>query len=71
MFQLRAVKRIVKTGNDKVEMILKKADTRVWNVLEATDQDFGYNLTFGVGGRTGTIGSRAPPVLDADNRLRA
>lgn len=52
-----------------MELVLKKKDNRVWNVLEATDQDLGFNLTFGVGGRTGTIGSRAA-VLDDENKLR-
>ncbi|THH11827.1 hypothetical protein EW145_g395 [Phellinidium pouzarii] len=48
----------------KVELVLKKKDNRSWNILERTNHDLGgFNLTFGVGGRTGTIGSRAPPVL--------
>ncbi|KAI5124383.1 hypothetical protein M0805_008986 [Coniferiporia weirii] len=52
----------------KVELNLKKKDNRSWNLLEKTDQDLGgFSLTFGVGGRTGTIGSRAPPVLAENN----
>ncbi|KAH8117296.1 chord-domain-containing protein [Phellopilus nigrolimitatus] len=55
----------------KVELILKKKDNRSWNLLEKTEQDLGgFNLTFGVGGRTGTIGSRVPPVLAKDNSPR-
>lgn len=53
----------------KVELNLKKKDNRSWNLLEKTEQDLGgFNLTFGVGGRTGTIGSRAPPILAENNR---
>ncbi|TDL27303.1 chord-domain-containing protein [Rickenella mellea] len=54
----------------KLELILRKKDNRSWNSLEETDQlHEGYNLTFGVGGRTGTIGGREL-VLDEANKLR-
>lgn len=43
----------------KVELRLQKSDSRVWTVLEKTDRDLGnIKLTFGVGGRTGTIGAK-------------
>ncbi|KAL5533178.1 hypothetical protein ACEPAF_4954 [Sanghuangporus sanghuang] len=55
----------------KVELDLRKKDIRSWNLLERTDRELGgFNLTFGVGGRTGTIGSKAP-VLDENNRVGA
>lgn len=42
----------------KVELLLKKQDGRSWTVLEQTAQDLGnIQLTFGVGGRVGTVGS--------------
>ncbi|KZV75756.1 chord-domain-containing protein [Peniophora sp. CONT] len=51
----------------KVDITLKKKDGRSWTLLEKTDRDLGgVALTFGVGGRTGTIGAKAP-VLDGDN----
>ncbi|THH29644.1 hypothetical protein EUX98_g4543 [Antrodiella citrinella] len=51
----------------KVELILKKQDTRSWTLLEKSDRDLGpINLTFGVGGRTGTIGAKQV-VLDENN----
>ncbi|KAG8217389.1 HSP20-like chaperone [Butyriboletus roseoflavus] len=54
----------------KVEVVLKKLDTRSWTVLEKTTRDFGnMSLTFGVGGRTGTIGSKEI-ILDEQNRYR-
>lgn len=54
----------------KVELILKKQDTRSWTVLEKTDRDLGpINLTFGVGGRTGTIGAKEV-ILDDVNASR-
>jgi hypothetical protein len=52
----------------EVEVTLQKQDTRSWTVLEKTDLPPGVALTFGVSGRTGTIGSKEF-VLDADNRL--
>ena len=43
----------------QVEITLRKADGRSWTLLEKTDQDLGnIALTFGVGGRTGTIGAK-------------
>ncbi|KAJ7724085.1 HSP20-like chaperone [Mycena maculata] len=43
----------------KVELNLKKQDTRSWTILERATQDLGnISLTFGVGGRTGTIGAK-------------
>jgi len=43
----------------KVELNLKKSDGRSWTVLEKTSQGLGgFQLTFGVGGRTGTIGGK-------------
>ncbi|KAK7693675.1 hypothetical protein QCA50_003245 [Cerrena zonata] len=53
----------------KVELTLKKADTRSWALLEKTDQQVPIAYTFGVGGRTGTIGSKEI-VLDAQNAFR-
>ncbi|TBU45742.1 chord-domain-containing protein [Dichomitus squalens] len=55
----------------KVELKLKKKDNRSWTLLEKTDRDLGnINFTFGVGGRTGTIGAKEL-VLDDVNRARA
>lgn len=55
----------------KVELNLKKKDGKSWNLLETTDKDIGgFNLIFGVGGRTGTIGAREA-VVDSTNRLNA
>ncbi|CDO72884.1 hypothetical protein BN946_scf185002.g69 [Trametes cinnabarina] len=55
----------------KVELKLKKKDTRSWTLLEKTDKDLGHiNFTFGVGGRTGTIGAKEL-ILDDVNRTRA
>ena len=49
-----------------MELHLKKADNRSWNILEQTDQELPtFNLTFGVGGRTGTVGSREA-IVSAD-----
>jgi hypothetical protein len=43
---------------------------RSWNLLEKSDADLGaFNLTFGVGGRTGTIGSKEP-ILDERNKIK-
>ncbi|KZT54585.1 chord-domain-containing protein [Calocera cornea HHB12733] len=57
----------------KVELKLVKTDTRSWNMLElpreGTPVPEGFNLTFGVGGRTGSIGAKEV-VLDGDNRLK-
>ncbi|KAI9065098.1 chord-domain-containing protein [Trametes sanguinea] len=55
----------------KLELKLKKKDTRSWTLLEKTDRDLGnINFTFGVGGRTGTIGAKEL-ILDDVNRTRA
>ncbi|KAF9262169.1 chord-domain-containing protein [Marasmius fiardii PR-910] len=52
----------------KVELILKKQDTRSWTILEKPIHDLGkINLTFGVSGRTGTVGAKQS-VLDEQNR---
>ncbi|KAG6819538.1 hypothetical protein H0H93_010924, partial [Arthromyces matolae] len=54
----------------KVELHLRKADGRSWTILEKTTQDLGnISLTFGVGGKTGTIGAK-DPVLDQINQTR-
>ncbi|KAJ7090289.1 HSP20-like chaperone [Mycena belliarum] len=54
----------------KVELNLKKQDTRSWTILERATQDLGnISLTFGVGGRTGTIGAKNI-VLDETNRAK-
>jgi hypothetical protein len=38
---------------------LKKRDGRSWTLLERTDRDLGpVNFTFGVTGRTGTVGAK-------------
>lgn len=51
----------------KVELNLVKKDNRSWNLLEQSNYDLGgFNLTFGVGGRTGTIGAQKP-ILDESN----
>ncbi|OAX38904.1 chord-domain-containing protein [Rhizopogon vinicolor AM-OR11-026] len=56
--------------NTKVEVVLKKLDTRSWTLLEKTTRDLGnISLTFGVGGRTGTIGGK-DLVLDEQNTNR-
>ncbi|KAG2149376.1 chord-domain-containing protein, partial [Suillus clintonianus] len=56
--------------NTKVEAVLKKLDTRSWTLLEKTTRDLGnISLTFGVGGRTGTIGGK-DLVLDEQNTNR-
>jgi len=55
----------------KVELRLKKTDTRSWTVLEKTERDLGnISLTFGVGGRTGTIGGKEL-ILDESNNIRS
>ncbi|KAI0748309.1 chord-domain-containing protein [Daedaleopsis nitida] len=54
----------------KLELKLKKRDNRSWTLLEKTDRDLGkINFTFGVGGRTGTIGAK-DLVLDDANKAR-
>ncbi|KAJ7582645.1 HSP20-like chaperone [Mycena floridula] len=55
----------------KVELNLHKKDGRSWTVLEKTTQDLGnIALTFGVSGRTGTVGAK-DVVLDATNQAKA
>jgi len=55
----------------KIELVLNKRDIRSWNLLEKTDADLGaFNLTFGVSGRTGTIGSKEL-ILDESNKQKA
>jgi hypothetical protein len=54
----------------QVEVILKKKDTRSWTLLEKTIRDLGnISLTFGVGGRTGTVGAKAL-IIDESNNAR-
>ncbi|KAG6854917.1 hypothetical protein C0991_009740 [Blastosporella zonata] len=54
----------------KVELHLRKRDGRSWTLLEKTTQDMGkISLTFGVGGKTGTIGAKEV-VLDDINKAR-
>ncbi|KAJ3726371.1 hypothetical protein DFJ43DRAFT_1002321 [Lentinula guzmanii] len=54
----------------KVEVHLKKQDTRSWTILEKPTHDLGnIALTFGVTGRTGTIGAKKS-VLDVQNIAR-
>ncbi|PCH38141.1 chord-domain-containing protein [Wolfiporia cocos MD-104 SS10] len=54
----------------KVELILKKQDTRSWTILEKPTRDLGpVALTFGVGGRTGTIGAK-DIILDETNKAK-
>jgi hypothetical protein len=59
---------LVFADRQQVEVTLQKQDTRSWTVLEQTDLPLGVALTFGVPGRTGTIGAK-DLILDADNRL--
>ncbi|CAL1704985.1 unnamed protein product [Somion occarium] len=53
-------------GTKVVELTLKKQDNRSWALLEKTDRQVPVNLTFGVGGRTGTIGAKEI-ILDDEN----
>jgi len=54
----------------KVEIRLQKLDNRSWTVLEKPSRELGnINLTFGVGGRTGTIGGKQP-ILDETNKAK-
>ncbi|KAK7049246.1 hypothetical protein VNI00_005847 [Paramarasmius palmivorus] len=55
----------------KVELTLKKQDNRSWTILEKPVRDLGnISLTFGVTGRTGTIGAKES-ILDEQNKPRA
>ena len=50
-----------------MEIRLKKRDGRSWALLEKTDRDLGpVSLTFGVTGRTGTVGAKEL-ILDEQN----
>ena len=50
-----------------MEIRLKKRDGRSWTLLEKTDRDLGpVSFTFGVAGRTGTVGAK-DLVLDEQN----
>ncbi|KAG8715535.1 hypothetical protein FRC11_003286 [Ceratobasidium sp. 423] len=52
----------------KVDVVLVKSDNRSWNALQAdTLVPEGYQITFGVTGRTGTVGAK-DAVLDEENR---
>ncbi|KAG6845232.1 hypothetical protein H0H87_012224 [Tephrocybe sp. NHM501043] len=54
----------------KVELHLQKRDGRSWTLLEKTSHDIGnISLTFGVGGKTGTIGAKNV-ILDDVNKAR-
>lgn len=55
----------------KVELHLQKEDVRSWPVLEKSElvRIGNYAVTFGVGGRTGTIGGKEI-ILDASNQVR-
>ncbi|KAI0306546.1 chord-domain-containing protein [Multifurca ochricompacta] len=53
--------------NFQVEVKLKKLDGRSWTLLERTDRDVGpISFTFGVSGRTGTVGAKQF-ILDEQN----
>jgi len=53
--------------NTKIEIKLAKLDGRSWNMLEKSDTPGGsLNLTFGVGGRIGTVGGKEM-VIGADS----
>jgi len=54
----------------KVELHLHKHDGRSWPLLEKTTHDLGnISLTFGVGGKTGTVGAKEI-VMDDANELK-
>lgn len=51
----------------QVEIRLKKRDGRSWTLLEKSDRDMGpVSFTFGVTGRTGTVGAKEL-ILDEQN----
>jgi len=55
--------------NTKIEIKLTKLDGRSWNMLERSASPSGtLNLTFGVGGRHGTVGAKEM-VLGVENQL--
>jgi hypothetical protein len=42
-----------------VDLVLVKQDARSWSLLERSEADLaGFSLTFGVTGRTGTVGGK-------------
>ena len=52
----------------QVELNLKKSNGRSWTLLEKTTRDLGgFQLTFGVGGRTGTVGGKEI-IVDIPNQ---
>ena len=54
----------------QVELQLHKSDNRSWVLLEKTTRDLsGITYTFGVGGRTGTVGGKELQ-LDTANQTR-
>lgn len=56
--------------NEQVELTLKKQDNRSWTILEKPLHDLGgVSLTFGVSGRTGTVGAK-DSILDEQNKSR-
>jgi len=59
-----------KVYGTKVELLLKKRDGKSWAVLEKTEQYLPIQLTFGVSGRVGTVGSNQI-VLDPVNQSKA
>lgn len=55
----------------QVELQLHKSDNRGWVLLEKTTRNLGgITYTFGVGGRTGTVGGKELQ-LDAANQTRS
>ena len=65
------MKKISQLTKRQVELVLAKADMRSWPFLEKTTHPTaGFNLTFGVGGRTGTVGGK-DLILSEDNKLRS
>lgn len=54
----------------KVDLTLAKDDARSWSLLERSDADLaGFALTFGVGGRTGTVGGKEA-IVDEATKIR-
>ncbi|THV07933.1 chord-domain-containing protein [Dendrothele bispora CBS 962.96] len=53
----------------KVELQLQKLDTRSWTILERPQHDLGnISLTFGVTGRTGTVGAKETVLAEENKR---
>jgi hypothetical protein len=69
---LRISSRFLHVISAKVDLLLTKSDARSWNMLERpADESIlpqGFSLTFGVGGRTGTVGGKEI-ILDDSNKL--